>query len=105
MLINLFAKVVIVPDEIKHTSNASMWITGGGMGSSPPSADSEDILVSAALACSVGTITAVLFQIPNEHITFAADPIQKSRTEDAVIAFTVSIIIITKAYSSHSNFI
>eukprot|EP00604_Paraphysomonas_vestita_P002311 CAMPEP_0174818522 /NCGR_PEP_ID=MMETSP1107-20130205/1209_1 /TAXON_ID=36770 /ORGANISM="Paraphysomonas vestita, Strain GFlagA" /LENGTH=486 /DNA_ID=CAMNT_0016030461 /DNA_START=205 /DNA_END=1665 /DNA_ORIENTATION=- len=80
--------VVIVPDEIKFTRNASMWITGGGMSSNPPTADSEDILVSAALACSVGTVTTVLFQIPNEHITFASDPIQKSRTEDAIIAYT-----------------
>jgi PhoPQ-activated pathogenicity-related protein len=99
--------VVIVPDELKFTRNASMWITGGGMGSSPPVADSEDILVSAALACSVGSITGVLYQvecseqydlsrsylcpitqIPNEHITFASDPIQKSRTEDAIIAYT-----------------
>lgn len=55
--------VVIVPDEIKFTRNASMWITGGGMSSNPPTADSEDILVSAALACSVGTVTTVLFQV------------------------------------------
>jgi PhoPQ-activated pathogenicity-related protein len=29
-----------------------------------------------------------LFQIPNEHTTFSSDPIQKSRNEDAIIAFT-----------------
>jgi len=80
--------VVIVPDNLQFTRNASLWITGGGQGNGPPSATSEDILVSAALACSVGSITGVLYQIPNEHVTFAADPIQKSRTEDAVIAFT-----------------
>lgn len=55
--------VVIVPDEIKHTRNASMWITGGSQGMGAPTADSEDILVSAALACSVGSITGVLFQV------------------------------------------
>ncbi len=55
--------VVIVPDELKYTRNASMWITGGGMSSNLPTADSEDILVSAALACSVGSVTAVLFQV------------------------------------------
>jgi hypothetical protein len=27
-------------------------------------------------------------QIPNEHTTFSSDPIQKSRTEDAIIAYT-----------------
>lgn len=26
--------VVIVPDEVKYTRNATLWITGGGMGSS-----------------------------------------------------------------------
>lgn len=80
--------VVIVPDEIKFTRNASMWITGGNQGNGPPSKDSEDIIVSAALATSTGLVTGALFQIPNEHTTFASDPIQKSRTEDAIIAFT-----------------
>ncbi len=58
------------------------------MGDSVPSPNSEDIIVAAALATSVGQITGALFQIPNEQITFSADPIQKSRTEDAIIAFT-----------------
>lgn len=80
--------VVIVPDEIKFKQNASLWITGGGMGQSLPDPHSEDIALSAALAVTTGTITGVLFQIPNEHTTFSADPIQKSRTEDAIIAFT-----------------
>ena len=35
-----------------------------------------------------GALTAALFQIPNEHIVFTSDPIQKSRSEDAIIAFT-----------------
>lgn len=80
--------VVIVPDDIRHTNNASLWITGGSQTSSPPVNTDEDILVSASLAVTTGTITAVLFQIPNERIIFASDPIQKSRGEDAIIAFT-----------------
>jgi len=35
-----------------------------------------------------GTIAAALFQVPNQHIVFAADPLKKHRSEDAVIAFT-----------------
>jgi PhoPQ-activated pathogenicity-related protein len=80
--------IVIVPDEIKFKQNASLWITGMGMSQSVPDPQSEDVALSAALAVTTGTITGVLFNIPNEHITFAADPIQKSRTEDAIIAFT-----------------
>ncbi len=55
--------VVIVPDEIKFKQNGSMWITGGNQGNGPPSKDSEDIIVSAALATSTGLITGALFQV------------------------------------------
>jgi PhoPQ-activated pathogenicity-related protein len=84
--------VVIIPDEVKYKFNGSLYITGGGMpnadGSNLPTIKDEDIEVAAALAVSTGVITGTLFQIPNEHITFSADPIQKSRSEDAIIAYT-----------------
>ena len=84
--------VVIVPDDVKYKNNASMYITGWGQpnpdGSNLPTAKDEDIRTAAALAISTGIITGCLFQIPNEHTTFASDPIQKSRGEDAIIAFT-----------------
>jgi PhoPQ-activated pathogenicity-related protein len=54
--------VVIVPDNLMYKNNASMWITGGGMGNKP-SPQSEDILLSAALAVTTGTIVSVLFQV------------------------------------------
>ena len=79
--------VIIVPDVINSYTNASLWITGGSTGDIP-NQDSEDIKVSAALACSAGLVTGALFGIPNEHTIFSADPLQASRTEDAVIAFT-----------------
>lgn len=87
--------VVIVPDELKYKSNASLYITGWGMPkqnedgtwSGLPVAKDEDIQVAAALATSTGTVTGTLFQIPDEKVTFAADPIQKSRGEDAIIAY------------------
>jgi PhoPQ-activated pathogenicity-related protein len=37
------------------------------------------------LLCSV---TATLFQVPNQPIVFAEDPTKKSRSEDAIIAYT-----------------
>eukprot|EP01040_Poterioochromonas_malhamensis_P012466 gene12466-13637_t len=80
--------VVIVPDEIKYKQNASLWITGGSQRSGLPDPHSEDVALAAALAMTTGTITGCLFQIPNEHTTFTSDPIQKSRSEDAIIAFT-----------------
>jgi len=80
--------VVIVPDEIKYKNNGSLYITGGSMGSSLPDAKNEDIMVAAALAGGSGVITGALFQVPNEHVTFACDPKQQSRGEDAIIAFT-----------------
>jgi PhoPQ-activated pathogenicity-related protein len=88
--------VVIVPSNLdpKYKHNSTMWITGGGNDcdhnecNSWPTPTDEDIWVCAALAMGTGTITTALFQIPNEHITFQSDAIQKSRTEDAIIAFT-----------------
>lgn len=80
--------VVIVPNEINWKNNGTLWITGHGMGYKPTSELDEDIALAAALAMGTGCITGVLFQIPNEDITFASDPIQMSRGEDEIIAFT-----------------
>jgi PhoPQ-activated pathogenicity-related protein len=80
--------VVIVPNEIKWKNNGTLWITGHGMGYKPTSELDEDIALAASLAMGVGCVTGVLFQIPNEDITFASDPIQMSRGEDEIIAFT-----------------
>jgi len=80
--------MVVVPNEVDFQKNASIWITGGNNPGSPPKATDEDIWVTIALAMTTKTVCAALFQIPNQHIIFAADPIQKSRSEDAVIAFT-----------------
>lgn len=79
--------LVLVPDEIVYKSNATLYITGGDTGLSDPEGW-EETKVSLSLATSTGIVTGVLFQIPNERTIFAADPIQKSRSEDAIIAFT-----------------
>lgn len=76
--------VVIIPSEVKYTTNATMYITGGNMGG-PPDEKSEDIVLAASLAMGIGTVTGALFQIPNEHVIFASDPLQKSRTEDSMV--------------------
>jgi PhoPQ-activated pathogenicity-related protein len=55
--------VVIVPSNLKYTRNATLWITGGGVGDGPPHADSEDIIVAAALAMANGVIAGSFFQV------------------------------------------
>lgn len=80
--------VVIVPDGQVFKNNASLWITGGSVTSSAPSKTDEDILVCAALATETNSVVGALFTVPNEHLTFTSDPLQQSRTEDAIIAFT-----------------
>ncbi len=55
--------VVIVPENLQYTRNASLWITGGSVTSGFPSARDEDVALSAALATATGTITGVLFQV------------------------------------------
>jgi PhoPQ-activated pathogenicity-related protein len=80
--------VVIVPHKIKHHDSAMLYITGGENHGGWPSETSEDILLTATLAVSLGTVGVALFQIPNQPVYFAADPIHKRRVEDAVIAFT-----------------
>ena len=80
--------VVIVPDNVNWKRNGTMWITGWSNTASPPTAKDEDIALAASIAMEAGIITGSLFQVPNEHTIFASDPLQKSRTEDAIIAFT-----------------
>jgi PhoPQ-activated pathogenicity-related protein len=80
--------IVIVPDEIKFKQNATLWITGTGMGHGIPDPHEEDVALSAALAVTTGVVTGVLYQIPNEGVTFSSDPKQQDRGEDAIIAFT-----------------
>lgn len=84
--------VVIVPSNLDteaYKHNASLYVTGGTNTGAPPSSPTdEDLLVAATLAMNTGTITGTLFQVPNEHMVFTSDPEQKSRTEDAIIAFT-----------------
>ena len=53
-----------------------------------PTAHDEEVLAVAELSVATGLTGCLLLQIPNEPIIFPADPIQKSRSEDAIIAFT-----------------
>lgn len=84
--------LVVTPDRgVEYPDAAALWITGGGNGGAPnqlPSTDDEDVLVCASLSTTVGTVCSVLYQIPNADVVFTADPLQKARGEDALVAFT-----------------
>lgn len=54
--------VVIVPENIQYTRNATIWITGCDMNHIPTQHD-EDVALSAALATNTGLVTGVLFQV------------------------------------------
>ena len=85
--------VVIIPSNRRPGADQSfLYMTGGTNSPGPtggvPDASSEDITVVSSVAMGTGLVGATLFQTPNQHMVFAADPLQKHRSEDAVIAFT-----------------
>lgn len=67
-----------------------LYITGGSNTDTPPDGTSgdEDVKLCLSLALLDRIVCAVLFQVPNQPIVFPTDPLQKSRAEDAIIAFT-----------------
>jgi PhoPQ-activated pathogenicity-related protein len=75
--------VIIVPKTLKRPENAFMLI-GGGSNNDPAPSESS----TTALALAAGSVTIELKQIPNQPIIFVADPLQTSRSEDAIIAWT-----------------
>ena len=53
----------------------------------------EAVCIRSFSCIGSGTIGAGLYQIPNEPIVFWGDPTGKSRSEDAIIAYTWSHFI------------
>jgi len=82
--------LVVVPDTIDDHTHAALYITGGSNGQGNPKNTSEDVLFCSVLAAATNTVCGVLWQIPNQDITFPTDPIQppKRRGEDDAVAFT-----------------
>jgi PhoPQ-activated pathogenicity-related protein len=81
--------VICIPHDIELSGSAFMYITGGSnSGTGRPDKESVDMLLTTALCITTGSVTAALFQIPNQPIVFTDDPIQKRRSEDAIIAYT-----------------
>lgn len=83
--------MIQIPDEIRNHEYAAMYITGGSQTQSPPDSLLDfDVLFSAFLAEGAKTITATLWQVPNQPLEFINDPVQppKHRGEDALVAMT-----------------
>jgi PhoPQ-activated pathogenicity-related protein len=70
---------VIIPENVKENKQSwsTLYMTGGKNEGEPEHFKTldEDILVTAAIAVETGVVTSVLFQVPNQHIIFADDPL------------------------------
>ncbi|XP_041364664.1 autocrine proliferation repressor protein A-like [Gigantopelta aegis] len=77
-----------VPDKLKFPNDGFLFIDGGGNHSPPPNITDNFVALTIMMAVSSGMVGANLKMIPNEPITFAADPTHKARGEDAIIAWT-----------------
>jgi len=83
--------VIIRPNKLEITDKAMMYITGGSnLEKAPPkSPTDEEIAMIGIIAVEARAMACVLYQIPNQPISFAEErPTPKARTEDAMIAWT-----------------
>jgi len=82
---------IVVPTTVKHSDYATIVGTGGDNRhydiDSAPSRGDVFFIACQEVARTTGSICAVLYQIPNEPLTFYNDPLHKSRSEDAILAF------------------
>ncbi|MFN7928158.1 MAG: PhoPQ-activated pathogenicity-related family protein [Blastocatellia bacterium] len=76
--------IVIKPDNV--TSTKSLLYIAGGNNNSPAPTKPDDAIAQIAVATK--SVVTELRMIPNQPLTFADDPQQKSRTEDEMIAYT-----------------
>ena len=80
--------VIINPENIEIKDTGILFIGGGDNTYDIPTAKDDHIILAAELATNTKSTVAILYQIPNQPIVFKEDSLQKSRTEDAVVAFT-----------------
>ena len=85
--------VVIIPNtmDADYEDKTFLYVTGGDNRhpESFPDASDEDCFVAASIAVNAKVPAAVLFQVPNQPITFTNDPWHRGgRSEDAAIALT-----------------
>merc|ERR1712137_42223 len=81
---------VCVPHNMLPNADMAFLYINGGSTKSFDQAPSDIDTVVSKFATSTGLIGGSLLSIPNEPITFTGEASQKSRTEDAIIAYTWS---------------
>ncbi|XP_078610553.1 autocrine proliferation repressor protein A-like isoform X2 [Branchiostoma floridae x Branchiostoma japonicum] len=81
---------VTIPDNITHPEAGFMFIEQDDNENpeSLPNYNDNFIDLTQMFAVSTGSVSADLKQIPNQSILFKNDSLQKSRSEDAIIAYT-----------------
>ena len=77
---------VYVPDRVEHET-ALLMIGGGDSEQGPPG---EANATLAATALESRSVTAYLRNVPNQPLTFFADPERRRRSEDGILAFALS---------------
>ncbi|CAF3879539.1 unnamed protein product [Adineta steineri] len=82
--------IITVPKILKRSQTAFLLISGGSNNNPIPT---ESWTTDVAL--NTGSVAIELRQIPNQPIQFMADPFNKSRTEDEIIAWTWKTFIET----------
>ncbi|CAF1622101.1 unnamed protein product [Rotaria magnacalcarata] len=79
---------ISVPHKITRPNSAFMLIDGGSNNNGMPKPQDNFVALTSMFAASSGSIGVDLQDIPNEPIRFTADPTQRDRGEDAIIAWT-----------------
>lgn len=79
---------IVVPDELRHDTQAILVIAGGRNNSGPPDLDRSEAQLVANFAASLGAPAAVVQQIPNQ-------PLFENRREDDLIAYTFARFLAT----------
>ncbi len=72
---------IMHPHERRFEDKAMLFITGGRNTDEPPQLDIATTMIASALSEQIGSIVAVLMQVPNQ-------PIKDGRWEDDLIAYT-----------------
>lgn len=88
--------VLVVPKHVVNGNVSIGYLTGGcnnGEPDKPPSKTDEDLLVVDETTWAAKSPGIVVYQIPNCPYVFPTDPLQKKRSEDALIAYAWGMFI------------
>lgn len=82
--------VVVVPKKLLLPNITLAYLTGDCNSGTPkpPTATDEELLAVDLVTHDIGAIGIVVYQLPNCPLVYSADKLQKSRSEDAICAWT-----------------